>query len=229
MRLDKYVASVSELSRNDAKKAIRGGRVTVEGQKQRDPKYPVEISAAIILNGSALCSPGKRYIMLNKPEGYVSATKDKQHLTVMDLLEEENCAQLHIAGRLDLDTTGLVLITDDGQWSHRVTSPQRDCKKTYLVETADPISDESILCFEQGIHLADEKRPTLPAHIEIIDEHTARLIISEGRYHQVKRMFGAMGNKVDCLHRERIGDIYLDSSLQPGEYRHLTPVEIESI
>jgi 16S rRNA pseudouridine516 synthase len=193
MRLDKYVASVSELSRNDAKKAIRGGRVTVEGQKQRDPKYPVEISAAIILNGSALCSPGKRYIMLNKPEGYVSATKDKQHLTVMDLLEEENCAQLHIAGRLDLDTTGLVLITDDGQWSHRVTSP------------------------------------TLPAHIEIIDEHTARLIISEGRYHQVKRMFGAMGNKVDCLHRERIGDIYLDSSLQPGEYRHLTPVEIESI
>lgn len=229
MRLDKYVASVSELSRNDAKKVIRSGRVIVDGLEQRDPKCSVEISTAVILDGSALCSPGKRYIMLNKPEGYVSATKDKQHLTVMDLLDEENCGQLHIAGRLDLDTTGLVLITDDGQWSHRITSPQRDCKKTYLVETADPISEDSVLSFEKGIHLDNEKRPTLPAHIEIIDEHTARLTISEGRYHQVKRMFGAMGNKVDCLHRERIGDIYLDGSLQPGEYRHLTSDEIASV
>lgn len=229
MRLDKYVASVSKLSRNDTKKAIRSGRVIVEGMEQRDPKCSVEVSTAVTLDGGALCSPGKRYIMLNKPEGYVSATKDKEHLTVMDLLDEESCGQLHIAGRLDLDTTGLVLITDDGQWSHRITSPQRDCKKTYLVETADPISDDSVLSFEQGIHLDNEKRPTLPAHIDIIDEHTARLTISEGRYHQVKRMFGAMGNKVDCLHRERIGHIYLDSRLQPGEYRYLTPDEIASV
>mgnify|MGYP000182029207 CR=1 FL=1 len=229
MRLDKYVASVTELSRNDAKKAIRSGRVNVAGQVQRDPKFSVEISTRIKLDGDGLRGAGKRYIMLNKPKGYVCATKDREHLTVLELLEVANCEQLHIAGRLDLDTTGLVLITDDGQWSHRVTSPHRDCKKTYLVETADPISADSIVCFEKGFHLENEKRPTLPAHIEIVDEHTARLTISEGRYHQVKRMFGAMGNKVDCLHRERIGDIFLDANLSPGEYRNLSTDEIASV
>lgn len=229
MRLDKYIASVSRLSRTEAKKAIRAGAVVVAKVIQKDPRYQVEVSVAISLNGTQLRSAENRYIMLNKPEGYVSATKDKQHLTVLDLLDEDNIDQLHIAGRLDIDTTGLVLITDDGQWSHRVTSPKSDCKKTYLLEAADPISEDNIALFERGVSLDGEKTPTLPAEIERLDEHTIRVTISEGRYHQVKRMLGAVGNRVDCLHRERIGEIELDRDLQPGEYRWLTAHEIASV
>jgi len=229
LRLDKYLASVSALSRSDAKKAIRGGRVSVAAKPQTDPRYTVDADTAVSLDGELLRNAGKRYIMLNKPKGYVSATKDRLHLTVLQLLDEDNIEQLHIAGRLDIDTTGLVLISDDGQWSHRITSPNSDCKKTYLLEAADPISDADIARLEQGMELEGELLPTRPAQVQRVDEHTIGITISEGRYHQLKRMLGATGNKVDELQRQRIGAIELDPSLALGEYRFLTAAEIDSV
>ncbi|ARN74625.1 16S rRNA pseudouridine(516) synthase RsuA [Oceanicoccus sagamiensis] len=229
MRLDKYLTSVTDLSRAESKRILKSSVVTVDGVRVTDPKTHIAEQAEVAIDGDLLRTATARYFMLHKPLGYVSATKDREHLTVLELLDEDNLDQLHIAGRLDIDTTGLVLLTDDGQWSHRVTSPKRDCYKTYLLETADPITDEAVEKIEQGIHLDNEKRPTKPAAMELVDVQTARLTISEGKYHQVKRMLAAVGNKVEMLHRERIGDIVLDEDLLPGEYRELTETEVASI
>ena len=229
MRLDKYLSQVTDYSRSEGKRLIRSGRVRVAGQVVIDPRKNVDNNAVIAVNGQQLRSASLRYFMLHKPDGYISATKDRQHLTALELFDEDNVDQLHIAGRLDIDTTGLLLVSDDGQWCHRVTSPKSHCKKTYRVEAVDPITPEAIKNIEQGIHLSQEKKPTLPADLDLIDEHTARLTITEGKYHQVKRMFAAVGNKVECLHRERIGNIILDDDLAPGEYRSLTAAEIASI
>jgi len=228
MRLDKFIASVTDLSRNDAKRAIKDGEVRVAGQIALDPQQHIEASAAVTLFGRPLRSAMPRYFMLNKPDGYVCATKDRQHLTVLDLIDEDNVDDLHVAGRLDIDTTGLVLLTDDGQWSHRLTAPSRDCRKVYWLQTAEPIGESAVRQFAQGLFLKAEKERLKPAQLELIDECTARVSIGEGKYHQVKRMFGALGNAVVKLHRERIGAIALDPSLEPGHYRALTPEEIAS-
>src|SRR5690606_9700435 len=224
MRLDKYLASVTDLSRSDAKRAIKNGEVAVAGAVVGDPQFDVAADAQVTLRGRVLRTAAPRYFMLYKPEGYVCAARDRQHLTVLDLLDEDNVEDLHIAGRLDIDTTGLVLLTDDGQWSHRITSPQRDCDKTYWLQTADPIPETAVAHFERGLYLHNgkihsEKTRLKPAFLDIIDPHTARLRISEGKYHQVKRMFGAIGNAVVKLHRERVGAITLDPNLDEGQYR----------
>lgn len=229
MRLDKFIASVTDLSRNDAKRAIKAGDVRVGGLPVLDPQARVEPTAQVTLWERPLRSATARYFMLYKPEGYVCAAKDRMHPTVLDLLDEDNREQLHVAGRLDIDTTGLVLLTDDGQWSHRVTAPNRDCRKTYHVRTAEPIAEGAVRQFAQGLFLKAEKERLKPAELELIDERTARVVLSEGRYHQVKRMFGALGNAVVALHRERIGAIALDPDLAEGEYRRLTPEEVASM
>jgi 16S rRNA pseudouridine516 synthase len=229
MRLDKYIANVTDFSRSDVKKILKAKRVEVTGQLVVDPRFDVTETAEVTIDGERLRTATYRYFMLNKPEGYVSATKDRQHLTVLELLDEDNLEQLHIAGRLDIDTTGLLLLTDDGQWSHRITSPNKDCPKTYWLETVDPISESAIGKFAEGIFLHNEKRRTKPAKLELLDEHTARLTISEGKFHQVKRMFHAIENEVEILHRERIGPLELDADLESGEYRPLTAEEVASI
>ncbi len=229
MRLDKYLTTVTDLSRAESKRVLKSSSVMVDGVRVTDGRTHINEAATVAIDGELLRPASPRYFMLHKPLGYVSATKDREHLTVLELFDEDNLDQLHIAGRLDIDTTGLLLLTDDGQWSHRVTSPKRDCNKTYWLETADPITEEAVEKIEQGIHLDNEKRPTKPATMEVIDVQTARLTISEGKYHQVKRMLAAVGNKVEMLHRERIGDIVLDEDLLPGEYRALTAQEVASI
>ena len=229
MRLDKYLTTVTHLSRAESRRILKSSTVTVEGLRVTDPRIHISESAKVAIDGEVLRAATARYFMLHKPLGYISATKDRTQPTVLEWFDEDNLDQLHIAGRLDIDTTGLLLLTDDGQWSHRVTSPNYDCKKTYWLETADPITDEAVEKIEGGIHLDNEKRPTRPAIIEIIDVQTARLTISEGKYHQVKRMLAAVGNKVERLHRERVGDIVLDENLMPGEYRALTGAEVASI
>ncbi|RKW37748.1 MAG: pseudouridine synthase, partial [Moraxella sp.] len=135
-------------------------------------------------------------------------------------------ARLHSAGRLDVDTTGLVLLTDDGQWSHRITSPKHHYPKTYLVTLADPVEANYSQACAEGILLRGEKEPTKPAELEILDDYNVNLTISEGRYHQVKRMFAALGNKVVGLHRWKIGNLTLDDDLGEGEFRPLTEKEI---
>lgn len=229
MRLDKYLAGVTDLSRSDAKRAIKGGDVAVAGQIILDPQFDVAADASVVLAGQKLRAAVPRYFMLNKPGGYVCAARDRQHMTVLDLLDEDNVEALHIAGRLDIDTTGLVLLTDDGVWSHRITAPRRDCDKTYWLQTAEPIPTTALTQFERGLFLHNEKTRLKPAFLEIIDPHTARMRISEGKYHQVKRMFGAIGNAVVKLHRERVGAIALDPDLEEGQYRALTAAEIESV
>lgn len=229
MRLDKYIASVTELSRSEVKKAIKAGLVLVDANAANNPAMTISDDSQVELDGQLLRPLAPRYFMLNKPLGYVSATKDREHMTVLELLDEDNLDQLHIAGRLDIDTTGLVLVTDDGAWSHAVTSPKRACFKTYYVETEDPIDPAMVEKFNEGVFLKQEKRRTLPATLELIDEHSARLSIQEGKYHQVKRMFAAFGNKVDVLHRESIGAIVLDPDLMEGEYRPLSDEEVASI
>lgn len=229
MRLDKYLAGVTDLSRSDAKRAIKDGDVAVAGQVVRDPQFDVAPDAPVTLAGQKLRAAAPRYFMLHKPEGYVCAARDRQHLTVLDLLEEDNVEALHIAGRLDIDTTGLVLLTDDGVWSHRITAPRRDCDKTYWLQTAEPIPPAAVAQFERGLFLHSEKTRLKPAFLDILDAHTARMRISEGKYHQVKRMFGAIGNAVVKLHRERVGAIVLDPDLAAGQYRALTVAEIESV
>lgn len=229
IRLDRYLASVTDYSRSDAKKLIKSGDVRVDGSSVRDPGQLIPAEAGVTLMGSLLRPLGPRYLMLNKPQDVVCAARDRRHSTVLDLLDEDNPEHLHAAGRLDIDTTGLVLLSDDGNWSHAITSPQRKCWKTYYVETADPIPEHTVTQFTQGVFLKDDKARTLPAQLTILDERIARLKICEGRYHQVKRMFGAEGNAVVRLHREAIGEIHLDAELLEGEYRALSAEEIASV
>ena len=170
-----------------------------------------------------------QYFMLHKPQGYVCSHDDGDYPTIYQFFEPPLSSKLHSAGRLDVDTTGLVLLTDDGQWSHRITSPKHQCEKTYLVTLADPVENHYAPACEEGILLRGKKEPTKPAKLEVLDDYNVNLTISEGRYHQVKRMFAALGNKVVALHRWRIGNVELDESLEEGEFRPLTQEEIDNL
>ncbi|KAB8307283.1 16S rRNA pseudouridine(516) synthase RsuA [Erwinia endophytica] len=230
MRLDKFLSQQLEVSRAIATRELRARKVTVDGEVVRDGSFKLNPENVVEYDGNALqLQLGPRYFMLNKPQGYVCSTDDPDHPTVLYFLEEPAAYKLHAAGRLDIDTTGLVLMTDDGQWSHRMTSPRHHCEKTYLVTLASPVADDTAEQFAVGVQLHNEKDLTRPASLEQISECQVRLTISEGRYHQVKRMFAAVGNHVLALHRERIGDIMLDDDLAPGEYRALTEDEIASV
>ena len=227
MRLDKFIAQQLGVSRAIAGREIRASRVTVNGDIVKDTAFKLLADHDVEYDGNPLAQQhGPRYFMLNKPQGYVCSTDDPDHPTVLYFLDEPVAHKLHAAGRLDIDTTGLVLMTDDGQWSHRITSPRHHCEKTYLVTVDAPLSDETVAQFAAGIQLHNEKDLTRPATLEIITPTEARVTISEGRYHQVKRMFAAVGNHVVGLHRERIGEVVLDPELAPGEYRPLTEDEI---
>lgn len=232
MRLDKFLALQLGVSRAIAGREIRACRVTINGEVIKDSAFKILPAHQIAYDGNVLVQyHGPRYFMLNKPEGYVCSTDDPQNPTILYFIEEPAAHKLHAAGRLDIDTTGLVLLTDDGQWSHRITSPRHHCEKTYRVQLEKPIEDAETLAkqFTAGIQLHNEKSLTKPAQLEIIDDTEVRLTISEGRYHQVKRMFAAVGNRVVRLHRERIGEIILDVKLAPGEYRALRDEEIASV
>ncbi len=229
MRLDKYLSQATGLPRSQIKRLIKCQQVLVNDAINQDHGYQVGNADTVTLRGEIIPPPGPRYLMLNKPQDTVCATEDAEHPTVIDLLEMDNLKGLHPAGRLDIDTTGLVLITDDGQWSHRITSPRRRCDKVYRVTTVDPINPEAVTQFAAGLALHNEDKLTLPAELDILAPCEARITVQEGRYHQVKRMFAAVGNKVIALHREQIGQIQLDPELEPGEYRFLTQQEIDSI
>lgn len=228
MRLDKYLAHTTDLSRKQAKRHIKAGEVRVNGEVVTDPQADIAENAVVMIGNEPLRAPGHRYFMLHKPLGYICANRDRTHLLAIDLLDEDNRDQLHFAGRLDIDATGLVLVTDDGQWSHRIRSPQHHCEKTYFVEVDKPIPANADKRFAEGLYLHDDKRRTRPALLERIDEHSARVTLTEGRYHQVKRMFAELGCTVEVLHRERIGSVVLDPELEEGAYRPLTADEVEA-
>ncbi len=226
MRLDKLIASSTVFTRSQAKRVIKKGNVTVEGEVVKNPAQHIEENAHVEYMGVAIKKPQLRYLMFHKPAGVVCANHDEQHPTVFHSLFLPRMDTLHIAGRLDIDTTGLVLITDDGQWLHRITSPKHAHKKTYRVTLDSPLTQKQIRVLQQGVQLKDEKNRCQPAILEILPDSQIRLSITEGKYHQVKRMMAAVGNHVIALHREQIAHIKLDEILAEGEWRDLTEDEI---
>lgn len=230
MRLDKYICKSSELTRNEAKKLLKGGEVTVDGEVIKNGAFKVPEGAEVISSGQVLSLLGHRYIMMNKPQDTICSNVDEVHPSLLHFLDVDRAFELHIAGRLDADTTGLVLITDDGQWSHNITSPKKHCEKTYRVWLEQPLTEQDLEevteQFKSGVQLNGENGLTLPATLVAVDETEMLLTITEGKYHQVKRMFAAVGNKVVGLHRESIGGIVLDDDLMMGEWRDLTEQEI---
>lgn len=230
MRVDRFLSNLPRFNRQQVRRLLVERRVTVDGVAVSDPHHEVREFSRVGVDDEVL-QAGKpaRYFMLHKPQGCVSATSDPQHPTVLDLLDVADKGELHIAGRLDFNTTGLMLITNDGQWSRRLTQPQTKLPKVYLVQTEQDIGPEYAITFAAGLYFAFEDLTTQPATLELLGSRTARLSIVEGRYHQVKRMFGHFDNKVIGLHRERMGALVLDALLAPGEFRALTDDEIRRV
>lgn len=230
MRLDRFLANLPCYNRQQVRLLLVQRRVRLDGEMVSDPKAEVREFSRVEVDDQLLqAGRPARYLMLHKPTGCVSATQDPQHRTVLDLLPGALRDDLHIAGRLDFNTTGLMILTNDGQWSRRLTQPITKLPKHYLVETEDEIGAHYVAKFQEGVYFAFENLTTLPARLDILGPRQARLAIVEGRYHQIKRMFGHFDNKVVGLHRESMGTIRLDPSLQPGEFRALTAEEIASV
>ena len=225
MRLDRYVSHSAGITRRDARALIRAGRVAVDGRRVTDVACQVDADSSVESDGVGLSLPRPLYLMMNKPCGVVSATRDRAQATVLSLLPAELATRVHPVGRLDKETSGLLLLTDDGAWTHRVTSPRRRCPKTYVAHLAQPLAEDAEQRLARGLLLRQEERPTRPAVLQRRGPHTVSITITEGRYHQVRRMFAALGNRVLALHRERIGGLALDGQLQPGQWRALSSAE----
>jgi len=229
VRLDKFICESTSLTRSSAKKALHRGDVTCDGEIVKNSGFKVTDAHVICLDGDQLSVTGPRFIMLNKPVDTICSTIDEEYPSVLGLIDVIKPEELHIAGRLDADTTGLVLVTSDGQWSHKITSPKKKCGKRYLLEVEEELKSSLVEEFAIGLQLNNEDELTKPAVLDILASHEARLTITEGKYHQVKRMLAAVGNRVTRLHRECVGAIELDPELAPGEWRYLTDEEIQSV
>lgn len=233
MRLDRFLSETTPLTRSLAKRALKNGEVTLNGEPIKQAATHIDTeSDVVLLNGAQLALVGLRYIMLHKPADVECTARRGLYPRVIDLIDLPKAERLQPVGRLDVDTTGLLLLTDDGQWSHRVTSPRHRCAKVYIAELDEPMEGEAaqwaINQVAEGIMLDGEETPTQPATLRFLSPQQAELTITEGRYHQVKRMFVALGNHVVALHRRSIGDVVLTDALAPGEWRELTPDEIAS-
>lgn len=230
MKLSRILSNRDGISRKHANALIAAGRVTVDGCVCRESAREVDRFTEVALDGTPMqTAQTARYLMLHKPAGYLSATVDAVHPTVLDLIEPNLHPDLHIAGRLDRASTGLLILTNDGIWSRQLTEPRVKIPKVYRVSTAVPISDETEERFRQGIWFEYEQLHTSPAGLERLGEREARVTIYEGRYHQVKRMFHAVGNRVTRLHREQMGHLRLSRELTPGASRPLTTGEVASV
>lgn len=232
-RLDKLIASQGLLTRSEVKGMIKQGLVTVNGEVIKDGGFKVSYDDDITVNGEKILQSKFTYIMLNKPRGVVSASDDKRDKTVVDILPDElKRKNLFPAGRLDKDTTGFSLITDDGDFAHRILSPSRHVKKTYIARVSEPINFENAKqAFEKGVILGDGT-VLLSAELELIEESDKplfKVVIKEGKYHQIKRMFLTFGVSVIELKRIAIGGLFLDENLSEGEARALTVEELQLI
>lgn len=222
MRLDRYLSGQTTLSRKEAQSAIRRGEVTVNDTVQRKPETSVDPEDDhISLNGKPIVFQKFHYFLMHKPAGVLTACSDRKQQTVLDLLKPEHrFPGLFPSGRLDIDTTGFLLITDDGALSHRMLSPKSHVAKYYLAKLRDPAENFYHDAFAEGITLEThgEPEPCMPAEYAALSSHVVLLSLHEGKYHQVKRMFAALGNHVEQLARIRIGNLTLPQDLKPGEY-----------
>lgn len=224
-RLDRFISQNSAFSMSDTRLLIAQKRIFLDGRVAQSIQQKVTEFTHVVLDGQCLNDNAPVYMVLNKPRGVVSATKDNKHPTVLSLIEHPQKNQLHIAGRLDFNTTGLILLSNDGAWSRKISLPETKLAKTYEVTLAKPVGDEYAEVFRKGIYFAYEDITTRPACLEVLSDFTARLTLVEGKYHQVKRMFGYFQNQVLALHRVSVGNITL-AGLGEGESRLLTAEEL---
>tara|TARA_R110002096_G_scaffold44229_2_gene118941 strand:- start:29 stop:721 length:693 start_codon:yes stop_codon:yes gene_type:complete len=222
MRFDHYIAKRLQISERSSRTRIASGEFQVNGQPTTDLQHDITRFQEIRSTDQLLQSPIERlYLKLHKPVGVVSATIDDEHRTVIDLIDHPDKDTLHLAGRLDRSSTGLVLLTNDSAWSEALTQPDQKVAKVYLVETDRPIPSEAIQLFEGGFHFATEDITTRPAQLEILTPNRARVTLHEGRWHQIKRMFHRLdGIRLTSLHRESIGQYEL-GDLQPGDWARI--------
>lgn len=229
LRLDKYLADMGIGTRSEVKGYIRKGRVKINGQVAKQPESKITSEDKITFDERVISYIVTEYFMLNKPAGVVSASRDKFASTVVDLIEEGKRKDLFPVGRLDKDTEGLLIITNDGDLAHRLLSPKKHVRKLYFAKVQGRVEEADINRFQEGINL-EEDFTTLPAELEIIssgEESEVLVTISEGKFHQIKRMFEAVGKEVLYLKRLQMGTLALDERLNPGEYRKLTDEEIQ--
>lgn len=226
MRLDKFVCKSTELSRSEAQQAIESGAVEVNGAVEVKISAQVHENNTILLEGAVLTARPFRYIVFHKAADTICSNIDEAYPTLFNDIDIENVDELHVAGRLDADTTGMVLITDDGRWTYNITRPEKECEKVYRVGLSSEIKPEAIELFRKGLQLQGEAELTAPAKLTLVSDKEVLLTITEGRYHQVKRMFAAVGNRVVSLHREQIGPVRLD--IAERQWRLLTDEEVAS-
>ncbi|MBR3756763.1 MAG: rRNA pseudouridine synthase [Firmicutes bacterium] len=226
-RIDKIIASQGQYSRSDVKKLISKKQVAVNGEVVKSANVKADpLTDRITVKGVVLDFKRNVYLMLNKPKGYVSATEDRDHQTVLELVPEAFAGRdIFPAGRLDRDTTGLMIITDDGALAHNILAPKKHVQKIYHVELDIPVTEEMARGFAEGVELNDGV--CKEAGLEITGEYAARVTLKEGRYHQIKRMFGCYGAKVVELHRLAMGNLHLPDDLEVGECRELTEAELK--
>lgn len=233
MRLDKFLCETGFGTRSEVKAFLKKGLVTVNGESVKKPEQKIDENIdAVVCNGKKAVYAEFVYLMLHKPAGVVSATEDRRERTVLELLAEgERKKDVFPAGRLDKDTEGLLLLTNDGELAHMLLSPKKHVDKTYYAKIDGEVTKEHVIRFSEGLDIG-EKKPTLPAKLEVLvsgEQSEIRVTLHEGKFHQVKRMFEAVGCKVTYLKRLSMGTLTLDGELKPGEYRHLTEEEIKSL
>lgn len=231
MRLDKYLADMGVGTRKEVKNYIRKGLVTVNEQTVKTPELKIGESDTVCYNGGVVGYVEKEYYMLNKPAGVISATEDPRQQTVIDLIETKKRKDLFPVGRLDKDTEGLLLITNDGELAHRLLSPKKHVGKVYYARIRGKVTEEDVVAFREGVHI-EEGFTALPAVLRILasaDISEIEVEIYEGKFHQVKRMFEAVGKEVVYLKRLSMGPLLLDKDLRTGDYRPLTEQELEKL
>ena len=229
-RLDKLISSSGKYTRSESSKLIRSGAVCVNGVSVKNPASKADGNADVItINSQRFIYKKHIYIMMNKPEGVISASDSPNDRTVIDLLPDElKRPGLFPAGRLDRDTTGFMLITDDGDFAHRILSPKRHISKTYRVTLREDITEDEAEMIRTGLMLNGEK--LLPAKVKKLDgEHVYEVVLKEGRYHQIKRMFARLSNEVVVLERTAMGNLTLDTALKRGDAREMTAEEITQV
>lgn len=235
IRLDKYLAEMGIGTRQEVKKYMKQGRVTVDGEIVKKPEVKVdENNSCVKVDGREISFVQYEYYMLNKPAGVISATEDNRQKTVIDLIESKRRKDLFPVGRLDKDTEGLLLITNDGALAHRLLSPKKHVDKCYYAKVEGIVTEDDVKAFASGVNIGsdEEEEWTMPGQLVILksdDISEIRLTIQEGKFHQVKRMFQAVGKEVVYLKRERMGTLVLDETLETGEYRLLRNEELENL
>lgn len=233
-RLDRFLSVKAGIPKDAVRLLLAQKRITINGEIASDRLAQIDYFSRITMDNILIQDHQPCYLMLHKPAGVLSATQDKQHNTVIDLLQKNGLnstitADLHIAGRLDLNSSGLLLLTNNSDWSSSLMSPEQKVSKVYEVTVRDPISDDCVNAFEEGIYFPFEQHKTLPAKLEKLSDKRALVTLKEGKYHQIKRMFGRFRNPVLHIHRHAIGQLRLDASLLPGQHRILSEQEAHAI